>query len=172
MVKGSDYLPILPTLIQRAIRAHKLQLSVQHSLEQIRYQALLLNNVRDAVVVWDIDGKITYWKPAAEASFGWKKSERVGPNPDEPEPKRVLSRKFLHKILRINWLDPILLTSLIIGGLVSIFQAATSISDATTTFVPKIMGVGLILAFLDSWMTQQFLSFTANILINLPNMPR
>lgn len=67
---------------------------------------------------------------------------------------------------------PVLLTSLIIGGLVSVFQAATSISDITLTFVPKVVGVGLVLAFLGSWMAQQLLSFTANILINLPNMPR
>jgi two-component system cell cycle sensor histidine kinase/response regulator CckA len=78
LIKGSNHLSTLPALIQRAVRAHQLQLSVQHSLEQIRYQALLLNNVRDAVVVWDTEGKITYWNPAAETLFGWKSSERLG----------------------------------------------------------------------------------------------
>lgn len=78
VVKGGDYLPTLPTVIQRAIREHQLQLSVQRSLEQIQYQALLLNNVRDAIVVWDIDGIISCWIPAAESIFGWKESERVG----------------------------------------------------------------------------------------------
>jgi PAS domain S-box-containing protein len=70
LVKGAGDYPLkLPALIQKAVRAHRLQLSVQHSLDQIRYQALLLNNVRDAVVVWDTDGKITYHNPAAEMLF-------------------------------------------------------------------------------------------------------
>ena len=83
LIKGSNHLVTLPALIQKAIRAHQLQLSVQHSLEQIRYQALLLNNVRDAVVVWDSDGKITYWNPTAESLFGWKAGERIGCLVDE-----------------------------------------------------------------------------------------
>ena len=83
LIKGSNHLITLPALIQKAVRAHQLQLSVQRSLEQIRYQALLLNNVRDAVVVWDTDGKITYWNPAAELLFGWKAGERLGCLVDE-----------------------------------------------------------------------------------------
>jgi two-component system cell cycle sensor histidine kinase/response regulator CckA len=83
LIKGSNHLITLPALIQRAVRGHQLQLSVQHSLEQIRYQALLLNNVRDAVVVWDTDGIITYWNPAAEQLFGWQASERLGCPVDE-----------------------------------------------------------------------------------------
>ena len=78
LVKNGDHLLTLPALIQKAVRAHKLQLSVKRSLEHIRYQALLLNNVRDAVVVWDTDGRITYWNPAAEVLFGMSNSDLVG----------------------------------------------------------------------------------------------
>jgi len=78
LLKSGDYLVTLPTLIQKTIRAHELKQSIHKSLEQIRYQALLLNNVRDAVVVWDMDGKITYWNPASTALFGWNAEERVG----------------------------------------------------------------------------------------------
>ncbi len=49
----------------------ELEKSFERALEQIRYQALLLNNVRDAVVVWNLDGKITYANPAALRLFGW-----------------------------------------------------------------------------------------------------
>jgi PAS domain S-box-containing protein len=83
LIKGSNHLSTLPALIQRAVRAHQLQLSVQRSLEQIRYQALLLDNVRDAVVVWDTNGQITYWNPTAEQLFGWKASERLGCQVDD-----------------------------------------------------------------------------------------
>ncbi len=78
LIKGSNHLTTLPAIIQKAVRAHQLQISVQRTLEQIRYQALLLNNVRDAVVVWDTENKITYWNPAAEQLFGWGASERLG----------------------------------------------------------------------------------------------
>lgn len=78
LLKTGDYLLALPSLIRKAIHSHQLQRSVQLSLEKIRYQALLLNNVRDAVVVWDMDGLITYWNPAAEGLYGVTAQERLG----------------------------------------------------------------------------------------------
>lgn len=65
---------------------------------------------------------------------------------------------------------PVLVASLIIGSVVSLFQAATQINEVTLTFIPKILGIGLVLALFGSWMVQQMLSFTSNIFINLPNM--
>lgn len=78
LLKSGDFLITLPSLIQKTIQAHQLQLAVERSLEQIRYQATLLNNVNDAIVVWDLDGKITYWNAAAGVLFGWSEDERVG----------------------------------------------------------------------------------------------
>lgn len=78
LLKSGDYLITLPALIHKSIQAHRLKLSMQRSLEQIRYQALLLNNVRDAVVVWDLAGRITYWNQAAAALFGFSAEERIG----------------------------------------------------------------------------------------------
>jgi PAS domain S-box-containing protein len=77
LIKGGDYLVTLPALIRKTIQANQLKISVQRSLDQIRYQALLLNNVRDAVVVWDLKGCITFWNPAATALFGWTAEERL-----------------------------------------------------------------------------------------------
>ncbi len=67
---------------------------------------------------------------------------------------------------------PALLVSLIIGSIVSFFQAATQINEVTLTFVPKLLGVILILVILGSWMSQHLLTFTANILTQLPDMIR
>jgi signal transduction histidine kinase len=53
----------------------ELQRSFERLLEQSRYQVLLLNNVRDAVVVWNLDGKITYANPAAQRLFGWSQEK-------------------------------------------------------------------------------------------------
>jgi PAS domain S-box-containing protein len=55
----------------------EVQNAIERSLEQIRYQALLLNNVRDAVVVWNVSGQITYINPAARALFGWSKEKQL-----------------------------------------------------------------------------------------------
>lgn len=67
---------------------------------------------------------------------------------------------------------PVLIVSLVIGSLVSLFQAATQINEVTLTFIPKMIAIGLVLALLGSWMGQQLLSFTTSVLTNLPNMPR
>ncbi len=65
---------------------------------------------------------------------------------------------------------PILLVSLLVGLLVSMFQAATQISEITLTFVPKILAVALVVALLGGWMGQQLLSYTARLLSELPNL--
>lgn len=78
LLRTGDYLLTLPFLIRKTIHSYRLQLSVQQSMEKIGYQALLLNNVRDAVVVWDLEGKITFWNPAAFILFGWMPQERLG----------------------------------------------------------------------------------------------
>jgi len=78
MLKSGGYLVTLPSVIRKTLRSHQLKLDMQRSLEQVRYQALLINNVRDAIVVWDMLGNITYWNPAASALFGWSAEERLG----------------------------------------------------------------------------------------------
>lgn len=65
---------------------------------------------------------------------------------------------------------PALLVSLVVGSLVSFFQAATQINEVTLTFVPKLLGVILVLVILGSWMGQHLLTFTTNLLVNLPEM--
>lgn len=78
VVKGSDYLLSLPSMIKKSIQSHQMLISFKRSLDQIRYQAMLLNNVRDAVVVWELSGRITFWNPAAQVLFGWSAEERIG----------------------------------------------------------------------------------------------
>jgi flagellar biosynthetic protein FliQ len=65
---------------------------------------------------------------------------------------------------------PILLASLLIGSLISIVQAATQVNEVTLTFVPKMVGIILVLIILGSWMLQKITAFTAAIFNNLPNL--
>jgi len=80
LIKGSDDLIKLPTLIQKTINEYKLNQSILESRKQVRFQALLLNNVRDAMVVWNITGTITYWNPAAEVLLERPAKDCVGLN--------------------------------------------------------------------------------------------
>jgi flagellar biosynthetic protein FliQ len=61
---------------------------------------------------------------------------------------------------------------LIVGVLISIFQAATQIQDATLSLVPKLiaMFIALILAF--PWIMDKMMTYTTNLLTNLPNYIR
>lgn len=55
---------------------------------------------------------------------------------------------------------PILAVTLFLGLLVSVFQAITQVQEMTLTFVPKLIGVGLVLAFMGSWMLSTLVKFT------------
>jgi PAS domain S-box-containing protein len=87
LVKGSDYVFSLPAIIHKTIKALQLQKSIEETREKNRYYALLLNNVRDAIVVWDTNGIITYWNPAASNLFGYPIQERLG----QPAAEKYLS---------------------------------------------------------------------------------
>jgi flagellar biosynthesis protein FliQ len=65
---------------------------------------------------------------------------------------------------------PVLLTSLLIGSLISLVQAATQINEVTLTFIPKMIGIIAVLLILGSWMMQQMLVFTSNIFTSLPSL--
>ncbi|MFZ5640282.1 MAG: flagellar biosynthesis protein FliQ [Bacillota bacterium] len=62
---------------------------------------------------------------------------------------------------------PILGASLLVGVLISIFQASTQIQEQTLTFVPKIVAVLVIIVLFGSWMGNVVLSFTSGLMVNL-----
>ena len=55
---------------------------------------------------------------------------------------------------------PILACSLFIGLLVSVFQAVTQVQEMTLSFVPKLVGVAVMLTFMGSWMLTQLVGYT------------
>ena len=60
--------------------------------------------------------------------------------------------------------------ALIIGLIISIFQATTSIQEQTLTFVPKIVAIFLTLAFFGPWMFTSMREFTLNLFRLIPQM--
>ncbi len=65
---------------------------------------------------------------------------------------------------------PMLLAGLVIGLVVSIFQTVTSIQEATLTFIPKIIGIALLIVILGPWMLQQIINYTSDLFISIPTM--
>jgi len=63
---------------------------------------------------------------------------------------------------------PLLGATLIVGILISIFQAVTSIQEMTLTFIPKILVVAAVLYFIGPWMGQMLVTFSEELLGNLP----
>lgn len=63
---------------------------------------------------------------------------------------------------------PVLGTSLLVGLMISIFQAVTQINEATLTFIPKIAVTMLVLFLLGPWMMGNILDFMRALLIELP----
>lgn len=64
---------------------------------------------------------------------------------------------------------PILAVSLVVGLLISIFQAATQIQEATLTFVPKLIIIGLVLILLAPWMMNTIQEFVIEHFRNILN---
>ena len=67
---------------------------------------------------------------------------------------------------------PILLTAMVIGLAVSVFQAVTTIHEQTLSFVPKALGIVALLVVLLPWMLRTVLEFTTLIIEKMPQMTR
>ena len=80
IVKTPDYFMGLHSLIQKVIGESQLKKVILQSYQKIRYQALLLKNIQDALIVWNDKGNITYWNSAAEKLFSRTAEEQLGKN--------------------------------------------------------------------------------------------
>ena len=65
---------------------------------------------------------------------------------------------------------PPLLTGLIIGLIISLFQAATQIQEMTLTFIPKLVGVGAALIIAGPWMLSLVTDYVTRLYESIPSM--
>lgn len=63
---------------------------------------------------------------------------------------------------------PALLASLVIGVVISIGQAVTQLQEQTMTFVPKVVGMVLIILYLMPWMLNQMTDYTISLYRDIP----
>ena len=63
---------------------------------------------------------------------------------------------------------PVLGIGLVLGLLVSLFQAVTQLQEMTLTFIPKFLGVSLALVILAPWILELLVSYTTTLIENIP----
>jgi flagellar biosynthetic protein FliQ len=73
-------------------------------------------------------------------------------------------------ILSLKIAGPILLLGLIIGLLVSIFQAVTSIQEQSLSFIPKVVGVAVLIVVLGPWMLDQLVGYAQSLYMSIPSL--
>jgi flagellar biosynthetic protein FliQ len=80
----------------------------------------------------------------------------------------TLSTQAMSLALKIS--IPLLGVGLIVGVLISIIQAVTSIQEQTLSFIPKVLAMAVVLVVGGPWMLNQLLSYTSDLWTSIPNM--
>ena len=85
-----------------------------------------------------------------------------------PESVMTLGKQAMEITLLVS--APLLLVALIIGLIISIFQAATQINEATLSFIPKLVGVFIALVVAGPWMLSVMLDYMRQVFTGIPGM--
>lgn len=85
-----------------------------------------------------------------------------------PEYVITLGQQAVELTLMIS--APLLLTALAIGLVVSVFQAATQINEMTLSFIPKLLGIFLVLIFTGPWIINMMVDYIQRLFSNIPWM--
>jgi flagellar biosynthesis protein FliQ len=72
--------------------------------------------------------------------------------------------------LAIEIAGPMLLVGLVIGLIVSVFQAVTSIQEQSLSFIPKIVGLAALIVILGPWMLGQLVNYAQNLYTTIPQL--
>ena len=85
-----------------------------------------------------------------------------------PETVLTIGQQAIEMTLMIS--APLLLSALVIGLVVSIFQAAIQINEMTLSFIPKLLGTFLVLIFAGPWMVNTMVDYIQRLFGNIPWM--
>jgi flagellar biosynthetic protein FliQ len=73
-------------------------------------------------------------------------------------------------IVAIKLTAPVLLSSLAVGLIIAMFQAATQINEMTLTFVPKLITIGLVMMIAGPWMLQVLIDYFQTAVKDVPSL--
>lgn len=85
-----------------------------------------------------------------------------------PEKVMDIGRQAIEMTLIIS--GPLLLAALVIGLIVSIFQAATQINEQTLSFIPKLVGMFIVLILAGPWMLQMMVDYIRRLFETIPQL--
>ena len=85
-----------------------------------------------------------------------------------PETVMTMGRQAMEVTLMVA--APLLLVALLIGLVVSIFQAATQINEATLSFIPKLVGVFVTLVVAGPWILSVMVDYMRQVLTGIPSL--
>ncbi|HNL97943.1 flagellar biosynthesis protein FliQ [Accumulibacter sp.] len=83
-----------------------------------------------------------------------------------PELVMDIGRQAIEMTLLLS--APLLLAALLIGLVISVFQAATQINEQTLSFIPKLVGMFLVLVLAGPWMLQLMVDYMRRLLESIP----
>ena len=84
------------------------------------------------------------------------------------DPQQVLNTGQQGLLMLLMVAAPVLLVVLVVGLVVSIFQAATQINEATLSFVPKVVGAVAVLGIAGPWMVNTLVDYLRGVLLAIP----
>ena len=85
-----------------------------------------------------------------------------------PETVMYLGRQAIEVALVLA--APLLLSALVIGLIVCVFQAATQINEATLSFIPKLVGIFMVLILAGPWMLQMIVDYIRQLFERIPQL--
>ena len=85
-------------------------------------------------------------------------------------PESIMSMGHQAILVTLMVAAPMLLVALVIGLVVSIFQAATQINEATLSFIPKLIGIFATLVLAGPWMLTVLTDYLRSVSTNIPNL--
>lgn len=85
-------------------------------------------------------------------------------------PETVMSMTHLALKMALTLAGPFLLTALLLGLMVSIFQAATQINEMTLTFIPKIAGIIIVVILIGPWMITTMVDYMQGLFLQIPSL--
>ena len=85
-----------------------------------------------------------------------------------PETVLTQSRYAMELVLLLS--APLLLTALVVGVLVGVFQAATQINEMTLSFIPKLLSMAVVMLFAGPWMLHLLVEYTRRLIESIPTL--
>jgi len=85
-----------------------------------------------------------------------------------PESVMSMGSQAIHVSLLLG--APLLLVALVVGLIISVFQAATQINEATLSFIPKLLAVFAVLVIAGPWMLGQIVDYMRTLFSSIPQL--